>query len=153
MFDTYPQEGNWLYVQTNDSSGSLTGYGIYLYDASPVAGVNAGIILITDNLPITLQSGDTIVLQAVDDIIANCDAVTIADTQFLASGPGDHRLVSTGGKAYIRRSDGTYGNLTVQCDQGVISFLLATTPILTVDVTGGPPTYHIITGASWVADL
>lgn len=34
QFDTYPQAGNWLYVETDDSTGSPNGWGLELQDQS-----------------------------------------------------------------------------------------------------------------------
>jgi hypothetical protein len=55
-FDTYPQLGDWLYVETNNAAGSPNGYGTEIYDSS--AGGD-GIRIHSDNGDLQFFCGGT----------------------------------------------------------------------------------------------
>lgn len=64
QFETYPQDGAWLYAETTDASGSPNGVGIEFYSSS------GGIKLRTSGTgDITLDSGD--------DILATGDRIRL----------------------------------------------------------------------------
>jgi hypothetical protein len=169
QFDTYPQAGNWLYVETDDESGaggSPTGYGLELSDYSAggaflgalgggdlhLKASAGGGIQMTSTGGITISdSSQPVLVQALSDIatltgkgayVLNADVGGIA---LLATAAGG---TTVGVGMYVRVEESRFvlhrsagGDPTVEG-----------TPWLVID-TASTGSYHIKSGKSWVADL
>ena len=66
QFDSYPQAGQWLYVETDGAATSPSGYGVEVYDTS-----GNGIDLACDaggTILLQTSGGGSIILQSTEDI-------------------------------------------------------------------------------------
>lgn len=155
MFDTYPQAGNWLYVETDDetgSGGSPSGLGVEVYDASP----NGGIMFTSDaggvrsRISLNEFGGDDIILDPADRVV-------IQGTAQITGGLivfGNDADISTNVTAHIEAGSSDHYGVQVDDTDGV-TFYSATWGGAFLKVVQVGPTieYHILSGATWVADL
>lgn len=157
-FDTYPQAGEWLYIETDGAGTTPSGFGMELFDDS-----GNGIDISSDGAHVRLNefgSGDA-------------QLVTTAGNGLLQGQNVEVKATTGGGAATFRAHGGTalvtsdivafetplvqlkVGDLILQLDDvGAVTIFDNGTAqkYLEVDITGGGG-YHIITGGSWVADL
>jgi hypothetical protein len=112
-FDTYPQAGNWLYAETDDSTGSPNGYGLDLEDNS------AGGINIAQNL------GNTTTLSAG----SNSVQLTGNSIGISQQGAGDIAIQNIGSGG-IQVSDTSTTGVLIQTSG-------STGPIVLHDIGGG----------------
>jgi hypothetical protein len=157
-FDTYPQAGNWLYVETDDSTGaggSPSGYGIELSDYTSGEGGIGIAALGGGDVEIKATAGGGINIHTTGDFTAGPltqpsggKTVLIGDgTKILnRDGSGAAVIGSTSLDLYVRVED-TQVIVYKDGDDDTVG-----TPLLVIDATG-TPSYHILSGASWVADL
>lgn len=182
QFDTYPQEGNWLYVKTLDASGSPNGYGMQLVDFSDggmefdtadafwalgqTAGLGYGAYLDS-------STGIGLHNHSVGEIaITNTseDGIRIED-QYSSSGTGI-KIKSDHGPVFIDAKDGmiilaeqttlTIGSNGTSTGTGMfadfsnLQYLLYTlggSPVLQINWNGVNWEYHGVTGSTWAFDL
>ncbi len=151
-------DGGWLYVTTEDATeagGSPTGHGILLDDFSGggvyLAAHSGGIFEIH-----TVGGGDVVISSSNDLTVGPLfqdggTAVTRLSGQGVRvlnnDGSGHATIGSTGLDVYLRVFDDK-----VMIDYGGNDDTPGS-PLLEIDVAGGGTTYHILSGASWVADL
>jgi hypothetical protein len=153
-FDTYPQAGNWLYAETTDETGaggSPSGLGIELNDFSS----NGGIMISSfagghSRISLNEFGGDDIILDPADEIKLQGD--TVVTGSFTANGPDADLSMNTSAQLragssdhYIVRVDDTDGVTFASDNWGGI--------FLKVVQVGPTIEYHILSGATWVADL
>jgi hypothetical protein len=150
QFDTYPQAGQWLYVETDGTDTSPSGFGMEFFDDS-----GNGIDLASHG-DITLRAtgGGGINITTTGDFLAGPLQQDVGDPTILTGqGITIHNNDSSASLTLESDSDGYYVRLD---DAGGISF--GSTgwggDFLRVVVGAGPTIeYHILTGATWVADL
>lgn len=185
QFDTSPQSGDWLYVETTESSGhGPGGYGIELKDDGP-----SGILLTSDNGQLSIghpftgtqlrdSSGYGIDINNVGGSGqltvegSSSGGIFLKDTYGIPSGAGIEletdatpitvapanwlNLTSNGASTQgvkITAVGASPEGMTLQVLTERLSLFQDLTEILRVDASTSPATYHIQTGASWVADL
>ena len=150
QFETYPQAGEWLYVETTGAGTSPSGYGMEFFDD----GAN-GIDLASgsNRIDINAFGSDRIEMVCQDDFTVNAsgDMTLTISGALNASSSGDAVVSSSSGISVLQRNGGTYGPTWLEVSDGVLTFLLNGTPIFKVD--GTDSSYHILTGAAWTADL
>jgi hypothetical protein len=155
-FDTYPQAGNWLYVQTDNEAGSPDGYGLELNDFS-AGGAFMGAFGGGD-VHLRVNGGGQIYLQSAGDISIAATTVLRLGTfgQLDLSGGGiriknedvgDFAVIGTAGTSLYLRIEEQLLTIYYGGDANTIG-----NPLLVIDPTG-TPSYHILTGATWQADL
>jgi len=140
QFDTYPQAGGWLYVETTNAAGSPNGWGTEIYDSS-VGG--DGIEIHSDNGNLHFFCGDTAnfggnytQITGVFGIMLDC-----ADIQVNSSAQvKQEQSASVEGQRFTIP---TSGGIFSVYDQSVV-------PLFEVH---GDGSVHIQTGSSVVADL
>ena len=184
-FDTYPQAGQWLYIETDGPDTSPSGFGMEFFDQ----GEN-GIDLTSGNCHLKLNdfsSGDVDLTTTAGDVTIGASSGQVE----VGAGVGGVFLHTTGGTATLEADDsgGNPGNVLIHGDNQVLIERGSTT--ITLDVGGAPDlevfsaiptvklsstsatelfritdvsdnpllevradgTFHIKTGAAWVADL
>jgi hypothetical protein len=157
-FDTYPQAGEWLYVETDGAGTTPSGFGMEFFDDS-----GNGIDISADGCHVRLNefgSGDAQLVTTAGDALLQGQSVEV-------------KAVTSGDPATFRSHGGTtlvtsdvvafqtplvqlkVGDLIVQLDDAG-SFTIfddgTAQKYVEVDITGGG-SFHILSGASWVADL
>lgn len=154
QFDTYPQDGQWLYVETTGSDTSPSGFGMEIYDSG-----GNGIDLASGGCHVRLNDfgsndlqitagNDLTVGPLFQDGSTQISRLTAQGVRILnADGSGHATIGSTGLDVYLR-----VFNDTILIDYGGDDDTPGN-PIFRIDVAGGGTTYHILSGASWVADL
>ncbi len=181
-FDTYPQAGQWLYVETDGPDTSPSGLGMEFYDqgengidmasagchlqlndygsndAALTAGGDLG--LGGDGVTMSATSGITIISHATLDIHAT--SVFMVDPHLLLRSDKDVVIDSAGSVTMTLDTTGSIADWLVQAQIPTIRLANITSaeffrimdgadqPLLEVR---GDGTLHILTGATWVADL
>jgi hypothetical protein len=181
-FDTYPQAGNWLEVETDDSSGSPNGWGTHLADFSTggmeletgdaelalgqTAGLGIGAFL-ASHTGIEIRNSGTGSLVVTN---RDTDGVRIEDAA-TSSGQGV-KILSDHGPIFVDAKDGltmyaentkatlasnnptpTLGMYLELDNQSLILYTQGGTRIMQINFNGLIWEYHIQTGSAWVADL
>jgi hypothetical protein len=161
QFDTYPQSGNWLYVETSDDSGSPDGWGIELLSLDS-SGINIQSVswaqLVSQNSLDVISHAAAVRLRGQTYARIQAQGTTSSYIQMLAPDVG--LTLGPDGQFII---DSILGNLVLNygivsgLDAGILTFSdNLGNPLLQVRApqsAAGPPEFHIKTGASWVADL
>jgi hypothetical protein len=157
-FDTYPQAGEWLYVETDGAGTSPSGFGMEFFDDS-----GNGIDISADGAHLRLNefgSGDAQVITTAGDGLLQGQSVEVK----AATSGSQATFRSHGGTALVTSDVVAFETPLVQLKVGDLIVQLDDTGAFTifdngtaqkyleVDITGGGG-YHIITGGSWVADL
>jgi hypothetical protein len=157
-FDTYPQAGEWLYVETDGAGTTPSGFGMEFFDDS-----GNGIDISSDGAHVRLNefgSGDAVLQTTAGDAGLTGQNVAIG----ASASSGNATVSANGGLALIRSNVVAFttprvqlkvGDLILQLDDaGAVTIFDDATAqkYLEVDITGGG-SYHLITGGAWVADL
>ena len=157
QFDTYPQAGDYLYVEVTDDDAAPNGYSLELLDSAAVA--DGGVHLASTNNKILIETtaaGDIEMLSAANvEIDANNDSISVgtsfADYIYIGRIAADVYIEGS----YVEvQTDTTFrvrliGSTTAESFQ-IRNGAVGNTPLLEVR---GDGTFHIKTGATWVADL
>jgi len=103
QFDSYPQDGQWLYLETDGPDTSPSGYGVEVFDAS-----GNGVDLASAGGQVTIQTtgaGD-ILLQATGDIVLRLSGSSshIRMPDLPTSDPGIPNVLWVDSSGFLRRS-------------------------------------------------
>ena len=151
QFDTYPQAGQWLYIETDGSDTSPSGFGMEFFDTSG------------NGIDLAANAGGDIVLRATGG-----SGIRITTTGAFLAGPvaqNSSGVTQIGGAGITIRNTDSSASVTIESDSngnyvriddaGGISFGSSDWggDFLRVIRAGPTIEYHILTGATWVADL
>lgn len=149
-FDTYPQDGQWLYVETDGTDTSPSGFGMEFFDTSG------------NGIDLASNAGGGITLRATGG-----GGISISTTGSFLAGPlsqSSGGVTGLSGQGVtIQNNDSTASAKIISASNGYYvriddtSISLGSTSwgadFLTVFRVGPTIEYHILSGATWVADL
>jgi hypothetical protein len=156
QFTTYPQDGSWLYVETTElSPASPNGWGIEFRSADGVKFSVTTLFQVSAS-QVALQSDGLMDLSIGGNLTVSSDGSTTFNSlgDIDATATGDASL--TGTDVALNAS----GDVELRTDNSVVVTLGIGGALLIQDHNFAPllrvteaGTYHIKTGAAWVADL
>lgn len=157
QFDTDPQDGDWLGWRTTAASGSPSGYGLHIQDASNVGiliehiGPSSGVVLIeSDNGDVTV-SADSGILSVTSGGSGSAVFGTEGDAQAIfeshATG-GTGVLIRNRNQGNMHLENEGNGDINIECDgNGSINLAIDGSGFLTI--TGLPTVNPGGTGRVW----
>lgn len=162
QFGTYPQEGNWLYIETTSYRES---YGIELKANAPIGLEGSGITLLAHDSSIHFQAPDFQFqgdLSGTDDFAVNVGAAIQISGEIgqISMASGLFQLFSNNSPLRLYAGGGADIELWASSGSVLIKSLHPGSPSTAVPIfqiiagnASNLPEFHMLTGTSWVANL